>query len=131
MPILSLLALSAALEFGAVSGDIYQYAPVSAVQSVPPQYATASFQASLGPVFLKTAFRTDMWMQNGISWYPVQQSYEIGAGLRLGALVVGATHLCSHPLQPYQPLGIPGSGPIREGGYDTFYIRLQIGGNDK
>lgn len=125
---LSILALSAALEFGATTGGVYQYRPYAALHDVPPYYGTFEFGAEAGPAFFESSIRTDMFPEKLNNWKPIQMTYTIGGGIKLGALRFGYEHSCFHPMQTYATV-MPESKqavPGWEGAYDRFYVRAEV-----
>jgi len=65
-----------------------------------PLYAGIEIHAESSWLDLYGAVETDMHRADGVWWqfWPVLDTYTVGAKLKLGHVVVKAEHQCSHPL---------------------------------
>jgi len=62
-----------------------------------------------------------VWSVPGGYWPQSLQSV-IRAGVRFGGVEVGWSHLCSHPVMPFQPMY--DERTLWEGGYDEFHVKF-------
>lgn len=56
------------------------------------------------------------------SFWPNDLQSVVRLGFRWGGVEIGYSHLCTHPVMPYQP--IVGSQTSWEGGYDEVHIKF-------
>jgi hypothetical protein len=82
-------------------------------------------------IYIGGSLAVPTWISTGASlptvtigsggWPSTLQSV-IRAGVRLGGVEIGWSHLCTHPVMPYQPL--LGTQTLWEGFYDEFHIKF-------
>lgn len=128
MMFLSLLALSASLEFGFIDGGVVQYKPEVVPSYSIPFYSTFEIQAQTKYLYFGSSVRTEMFPANVFSWTPTQVTYNIKTGLIFEHFVFGYEHSCFHPIMPYATTMIEERQvvPSFEGYYDRFYVRMEI-----
>jgi hypothetical protein len=77
---------------------------------------------SLGvPVAIETGEAAPNLSVEPGAWPSALQSI-FRAGVRFGGVEIGWSHLCTHPVMPYQPMF--GQQTLWEGGYDEFHVKF-------
>jgi hypothetical protein len=119
------LLYAIAFSAGILNGAMAQYEPIIITEIDNPIYVDIDADVQYGPFFVTCNIRTDTWLLPEASFYPWQSTYEIGAGFRWKDLEVGLSHVCFHPMQPYQWLTYQ-VVPSWEGSVTTVYIKLTL-----
>lgn len=124
------LILAFALQLGYTPNDyMVQYQP-------PPRLCSTeaalniSMDAELRAwhtLYVGGSFGVPVWITSGdgytpFSGWPQALQSVVRAGIRFGGIEIGWSHLCSHPVMPYQPLFQ--NQTIWEGGYDEFHVKF-------
>ncbi len=127
MTIVPWLVLSAFLQMGITNGGAAIYEePKFVKKEFPPAYAIMGIKGIAGPFFLEGSMRSDMKSVSLDNWFPMQATYQIGAGLKIGPLTVGWLHTCYHPVAPYMQILGYELRPASEGATNDIYLRLEF-----
>jgi hypothetical protein len=72
-------------------------------------------------VYIGGSLTVPVWKIDGIGFWPMELQSEIRAGVRLGGIEIGWSHLCTHPVMPYSTFG---RQALWEGFYNEFHLKF-------
>jgi len=112
-----------------LNGGIMQYEPLDALYIDKPIAAQIGAELGYGPVFVHASVLTDMFVYDLADYWPFNNTYNAGAGLRYKGLEVGLEHSCYHPMVPFQWFPWQKAVvPAFEGSMSRLYVRLRVEG---
>jgi hypothetical protein len=119
------LILAFALQLGYTpNSTILMYDPPSMIYDTTAQ-GLVSMDAEariLEHLYIGGSLSVPVWKTPGIGFWPSELQSMVRAGLRFPGFELGWSHLCTHPVLPYQP--IFNSQVLWEGAYDEFHLRI-------
>lgn len=122
---MSWLVFAFALQLGYIpEATAIMYQPPPRVENVLEQ-GLVSFDAEarlFKTFYVGGSVGIPVWQAGELSFWPSELQSVVRAGVRFGGLEIGWSHLCTHPVMPYQPLY--GSQALWEGFYDEIHIKL-------
>ena len=120
------LVLAFALQLGySPLAQVTEYQPPSVVMSSQGLFVGMDAELRVWDhLYFGGGMEVPMWISGasvGPLW-PYSLQSVVRAGVRFGGLEIGWSHLCTHPIVPYQPFF--GEQPLWEGATNEFHIKL-------
>lgn len=120
------LLLSAALEFGFLSGGVYNYHAHNAEwEDIGTLYANTSTTVTYKTLYITGAMECYFTPLAWNNYSPFQMTYIVGVGVKLENIELGYEHSCFHPMQPYATVVGNEIKPKYEGAYNRFFVRIE------
>jgi hypothetical protein len=117
------LVLAFALQLGYTpDATMLMYQPTfSPPNAMEEELVDFDFEARLfNFIYVGGNMAAPMWHTVGLSFWPNELQSEVRAGIRIGDIEVGWSHICTHPVIPYAAR----TQILWEGWYDEFHIKI-------
>ena len=119
------LILSAAMEFGLVSGGLYNYSMLTKWQDIGALYTSLETKAQYGVFYIGGEMDCYFVPLAWNNYDPFQMTFIFKAGLDFDTVSFNVERSCFHPMNTYGTIDQNELKPLYEGGTWKVYARVE------